>query len=691
MESLERALSNCETRFALAKSTGDVWEANFMAGKLALSGQFKERLGYGPHEVEDTAESWAALLHPEDRPSVCRAWIDHLARRGPYDVEYRSRTKSGEYRWFRSRGQATWDESGRATFMAGVVHDITSHREAEERVQKIFHLSPTATSVSSLEDGRLLDVNDAFCSLFGYTRDELIGRSMLELGLLVDLDARAALAHRFRSERRLRDYELQVRLRSGEFRNVLVNAEMMDFLGAPRGLVTINDITDRKRYEARIEYLANHDELTGLPNRALIRDRISQAIAQARRGGTQLAVMFLDLDRFKVINDGYGHPFGDALLKETAARLKALMREGDTVARLGGDEFLVLLPNLRRSADAYVVAQKILDSFDRAVALDGNEAHVNTSIGVALFPQDGHDVDALVTNADVAMYRSKDLGGGVYQFFNAEMSRESLRRVQMERHLRLALAGRELEIRYQPKVEIATGRITGCEALLAWNHPAIGAISPTQFIPIAEESGLIVPIGEWVLESACLQSRAWRDAGLGHVPVAVNLSARQFLRQDVVAWVLHTLESTGVAPSMLELELTESLIAEDPDKVAATIRELKTHGVRFSIDDFGTGYSSLSYLKRFPVDSLKIDQSFVRNVGSDPDDEAISLAVISLGHSLRLKVIAEGVENAAQLDFLQMHGCDEVQGFHFSRPLAPEAFARVLAAGKIVAGGSAGV
>ncbi len=672
-------MDTIDTRFTLAASTGDVWEVDFTRGTLTLAPQFKRRLGYEPHEVADTPQSWAALLHPEDHDAVCKAFVDHLKKRTPYDIAYRKRAKSGEYRWFNARGQAIWDDRGRATFMAGVVHDVTPHREAEERVQKLFHLSPTATSITRLEDGRLLDVNGAFCALFGYTRDELVGRTMFDLGLLVDHDARTAIAHRFRAERRLRNYELQVRLRSGDTRSVLVSAEMMEMMGEPRGLITMNDITDHKRYEERIEYLASHDELTGLPNRALIRDRISQAIAQARRAGAQLAVMFLDLDRFKVINDGYGHPMGDALLKETACRLSKLMREGDTVARLGGDEFLILLPNLRRSADAYVVAQKILDSFERPLRLEAQEAHVNTSIGVALYPQDGHDVDTLITNADLAMYRSKDLGGGVYQFFNAEMSRETVRRVQLETHLRVALAQRELELRYQPKVNIATGRITGCEALVAWNHPGIGHVPPAQFIPVAEESGLIVPIGDWVLRTACAQNRAWLDAGLGPITVAVNLSARQFVGQEVVEWVMDALATTGLPPSMLELELTESLIAEDPDKVAATIRQLKAQGVRFAIDDFGTGYSSLSYLKRFPVDSLKIDQSFVKNVGTEPDDEAISLAVISLARSLRLKVVAEGVERAAQLDFLRMHGCDEIQGYLVSRPLAPEDFAKVLA------------
>ena len=436
---------------------------------------------------------------------------------------------------------------------------------------------------------------------------------------------------------------------------------------------------DRERYEARIEYLATHDDLTGLPNRTLIRDRISQGIARARREGTQLAVMFLDLDRFKVVNDAYGHPTGDALLRAAARRLTKLVREGDTVARLGGDEFVVLLPDLRRSADAYVVAQKILDAFEQGLPAAGHDVHVNTSIGVALFPQDGIDVDGLITSADVAMYRSKELGGAMYQFFNSEMSRETLRRVELETQLRRALPQKELAVRYQPKVDIRGGHITGCEALLSWNHPS-GAVPPSQFIPVAEESGLIVPIGDWVLRTACAQNKAWQDAGLKAVPIAVNVSARQFLRQDVVAWVMNTLAATQLPPELLELELTESVIAEDPDKVAAAMRELRHHGVKFSIDDFGTGYSNLSYLKRFPVDSLKIDHSFVKNVGTAADDEAISLAVISLAHTLRLKVIAEGVETTEQRDFLHRHGCDEMQGYLFSRPLATRDFGAMLGA-----------
>ena len=675
------------TLLKLAASTGGLWQANFVTGKLLHADTFRKHLGYEDHEVGDTVDAWMRVVHADDQEHLCRAWQGHLKRGTPYDVSFRARTKTGDYRWFHSRGQAVWDETGRAIAMAGVIHDITGKREAEaraeegqQRFEKVFHLSPVPTSLTVLADARILDVNEAFHSYFGYAREELLGRTTVEVGIHVDSAAREVVVRRLLAEGKLRDAELPVRIASGEVRNVLVSADVVDFMGDTCALVTFRDITDRRRYEARIEYLATHDELTGLPNRTLIRDRVANGLARARREGTQLAVMFLDLDRFKVVNDGYGHPFGDSLLRAVARRLTDLVREGDTVARLGGDEFLLLLPDLRRSADAYVIAQKIVDAFERGINVGGRDIHVNTSVGVALFPQDGQDVDTLITNADVAMYRAKEMGGALYQFFNSEMSRETARRVQLETHLRTALSRGEFQMRYQPKVDIRTGRITGCEALLGWNHPD-GAIPPSQFIPVAEESGLIVPIGDWVLRTACAQANAWGHAGLGSVAVAVNVSARQFLRQDVVSWVLETLDATQLSPDRLELELTESVIAEDPEKVAATMRVLREHGVRFSIDDFGTGYSSLSYLKRFPVDSLKIDQSFVKNVGTAADDEAISLAVISLAHSLRLTVIAEGVETGQQRDFLRRHGCDEGQGYLYSRPLPAREFAEFIAAG----------
>jgi diguanylate cyclase (GGDEF)-like protein/PAS domain S-box-containing protein len=455
--------------------------------------------------------------------------------------------------------------------------------------------------------------------------------------------------------------------------------------GEQQYTVILRDITARKRFESRIEYLATHDGLTDLPNRNLIRDRIAQAIGHARRAGIHLALMFVDLDRFKVVNDGFGHPFGDLLLKAAGERFQAALREDDTVARLGGDEFLILLTDLQHTDDVYIVAQKILDALERPFAIEGREVHVSASIGVSLYPQDGEDFDTLLGHADVAMYRAKDLGRGTYQFFTQAMSAGLKQRVEREGQLRHALERGELQLAFQPKVDLASGAISGAEVLLHWRHPELGIVTPANFIPLAEETGLIVPIGEWVLRSACAQAKAWTDAGLPPVAMAVNLSARQFLHQDIVALVETVLEQTGLPPGLLELELTETLIARDVEKVATTIERLHSAGVRFSIDDFGTGYSNLAQLKRFRVDRLKIDQTFVRNLHTSRNDAAIALAIISLARALDLKVIAEGVETAEQCAFLRKHGCDEIQGYYFSRPVPAEAFAEMLRSGKRLA------
>ena len=459
--------------------------------------------------------------------------------------------------------------------------------------------------------------------------------------------------------------------------------------GAPQYTVILRDITARKLFESRIEYLATHDGLTDLPNRNLIRDRIAQAIGHARRAGTHLALMFIDLDRFKVVNDGFGHPFGDLLLKAAGERFRTALRDDDTVARLGGDEFLILLTDLHRIDDVYIAAQKILDALQRPFALEGREVHVSASIGVSLYPQDGESFDALLGHADVAMYRAKDLGRGTYQFFTPAMSAGLKQRVELESQLRHALERDELHLAFQPKVDLASGAITGAEVLLHWSHPGLGIVPPASFIPLAEETGLIVPIGEWVLRTACAQAKAWIDAGLPPVAIAVNVSARQFLHHDIVALVETVLEKSGLPPGLLELELTETLIARDVEKVAATIERLHSAGVRFSIDDFGTGYSNLSQLKRFRVDRLKIDQSFVRNLHTSRNDAAIALAIISLARALDLKVIAEGVETAEQCAFLRKHGCDEIQGYYFGRPVPAEGFAEMLRAGKRLARPSA--
>jgi diguanylate cyclase (GGDEF)-like protein/PAS domain S-box-containing protein len=537
-------------------------------------------------------------------------------------------------------------------------------------------------------DQKLMRSNRAFATMLGYTDAELRGRRVADV---LHPDDRAERLRLYQSLAANEIDHFQVDLRylrkDGTLMWGRLTASQVPREGeTPQlNIGMIEDITERKRAEAHIEYLATHDALTGLPNHNLIHDRLTQAMAHVRRTGRLLAILYLDLDRFKVINDGFGHPVGDAVIRAVGERLKAVVRDGDTVARQSGDEFLVLLNDLRKLADIDAVAQKTLRAFAKPLSLQEREVHVTASIGISAYPQDGQTADALIENADAAMYRAKKLGGNNYQFFTREMSDETKLRVDLETQLRLAITRDQLHLAYQPKVEVASGRIIGCEALLRWTHPEFGAISPAQFIPIAEESGQIVPIGDWVLRTAVAQNKAWLDAGLPPIVVSVNISARQFQQQDVAAWVLGALRDMGMAPERLELELTESLIAQDVEQAIHAINQLKSAGVKLSIDDFGTGYSNLGNLKRFRVDTLKIDQSFVRDILTDADDASIALAVISLAHSLRMRVLAEGVETAEQYEFLRLNGCDEIQGYYFSKAVPAGELAAMLGARKRLA------
>ncbi|MFT3758128.1 putative bifunctional diguanylate cyclase/phosphodiesterase [Thauera sp.] len=557
--------------------------------------------------------------------------------------------------------------------------DAAENRRQQNRLEhmKTLILENSLDLICTLDtQGRFLEVSAAAQAMLDYEPAELMGS---HIERLIHPDALRPFQHEFQAVlqgQRMRDFECSFVHKSGW----VVFLTWSAVLSRDHGVIVCvgRDVTERKQAEQRIRYLATHDGLTGLPNRNLVQDRIQQVIAHVRRSGRLLALLFLDLDRFKVINDCYGHPFGDAVLKAAARRLASLVREGDTVARQGGDEFLILLTDLRQTADAHEVARKIVQALKTPLVVQGREVHLTGSIGAAVFPQDGESADALIGNADVAMYRAKSLGRNTCQFFTREMSMETQRRVNLETRLHDALALGQFQLAYQPKVDLRTGRITGCEALLRWHHPELGMVPPGQFIPIAEDSGLIVPIGDWVLRTACAQAKAWCEAGLPPVTVAVNISARQFLQQDVVDWVTGTLHSTGLPPELLELELTESLIAQDVEKVIATFGRLRDAGVKLSIDDFGTGYSNLGYLKRFPADTLKIDQSFVRDMLTDPEDATIVLAVISLAHNLGFKVIAEGVETEAQRDFLSRNRCDEIQGYYFSKPVSAAAFEDLL-------------
>ena len=428
----------------------------------------------------------------------------------------------------------------------------------------------------------------------------------------------------------------------------------------------------------RVEYLAYHDALTGLPNRTMFSKLLSQSISEARRYDRQLAVSFLDLDRFKRINDTLGHEAGDQLLQEVATRLEECVRDSDTVARLGGDEFVVLLPELADGKYAATVAQKILTAVAKPFTLIGQEFRVTTSIGISVYPQDGLDEQTLTKNADIAMYQAKTEGKNNFQFYSEKLNANSLERLTLESSLRLALERKEFRIHYQAKRDIASGHVTGMEALLRWEHHDLGTVAPMRFIPIAEETGLIVPIGKWVLKAACAQNVAWQNQGLPHLVVAVNLTARQFRDEQLLSDLTSILAATGMDPHLLELEIAESLLTHDVENTLKTLTALKGIGIRIAIDDFGTGYTSLATLQRFPLDTIKIDRSFIRTVASANADTGLTDAIMAMGNSLSLTVVVQGVETREQVEFLRTHACDELQGFYFKKPLPAEEFAKLL-------------
>jgi diguanylate cyclase (GGDEF)-like protein len=443
-------------------------------------------------------------------------------------------------------------------------------------------------------------------------------------------------------------------------------------------LAMATDITQRKAAEKQVEFLAYHDALTGLPNRLLLQDRFSQAMAQADRTQTQVALLFLDLDNFKTINDSLGHAVGDAFLKEIATRLSACLRESDTICRQGGDEFLMVLGNQDSANASTPVLNTLLARVSALFLVDGHELASSASIGVAMYPDDGQDFETLLQKADTAMYQAKEAGRNNYRFFDEQMNVQALDHLFLKNGLRKAIERSEFVLHYQPQIELATGQVTGVEALVRWNHPERGLLTPGRFIALAEETGLIVPLGEWVIHEALRQGVAWRKAGLPPLMMAVNLSPVQFKRGDLVQVVTRALHNTGFDPHYLELEMTETVLLHDTEKVLADVKRLKMMGMKLSIDDFGTGYSSLSYLKRFDVDKLKIDQSFVRDLASDPDDATIVRAIIQMAHSLGLKTVAEGVENAVIQDLLRSFNCDGVQGHHVARAMDAQAFVSYL-------------
>ena len=576
------------------------------------------------------------------------------------------------------------DFGGNSLFI-GLMRDVSERKKSEKDLNlasTIFENLGEATVVTDAAN-KIVSVNPAFTRITGYSPDEVIGRdpSIMSSGRHDKEFYRAMWTSIIETGHW--QGEIWDRRKNGEIypKWLSISTIKDKHSGKVRDYIAIfSDITERKEAEKRIQFMAHYDALTGLPNRALLYDRLSQNLSHSQRNDKRVAVLFLDLDRFKTINDSLGHTVGDLLLQSVAERLKECLRAGDTVARLGGDEFVVILPDLEDTNYAGLVAGKILKCVAEPHVIKNNDLSTTASVGISVYPQDGGDRETLIKNADVAMYKSKEAGRNNYLFFQGEMNARAVERLSMENSLRRALERDEFALYFQAQVDAAAGRIIGAEALIRWLHPAMGLVMPGKFIPIAEESGMIVAIGEWVLRAACMKNRAWQEAGLPPVPVAVNLSALQFRQKELVQVVANTLRETGLEPRYLELELTESGIVQNAEAAINTLKELKSMGVLLSIDDFGTGYSNLGYLKRFPIDKLKIDQSFVRDLATDPDDAAIVRAIISLAKSLQLRAIAEGVETKEQLDFLSDHGCDEIQGYYFSKPVPEEEF-RVLLGG----------
>lgn len=675
---LSLLLDNLEGMVYRCRADAD-WTMEFVSeGCFRLTGYQADEL------VLNGRVSYESITHPDDRAYV-RQCIQHALGQGSrFDVEYRMVRADGRIAWVWERGSKILASDGSSHSIEGFITDITERRmvaealrEAERRYRSIFEHATEGIFQTS-RDGHYLHANPALARIYGYdTPEQLIGKLRnIQHDLYVDPARRQQFITLMQTQGKVVGFESQVYRNDGRIIWIAENARAVHGTDGQIQFYegTVTDITERKEYESVLRYQATHDVLTGLPNRTLLLDRLEQALHVAGRDGRMVALAFIDLDQFKLINDTLGHLAGDALLTEVAARLRRSVREADTIARLGGDEFVLVCAQMHNEEEIARSMQRILATVSQPWAANGASFSIGCSIGISLYPRDGHDAETLLKHADSAMYKAKEAGRNNYQFFTPELNRRAAERLELESSLRGALERGEFLLHYQPRITLQSGEIVGLEALIRWRVPGRGLVSPARFIPVAEETGLILPIGEWVLRTACAQAVAWQRQGWRPVKVSVNISPRQFRQEGLADLVSRVLTDTGLAPRWLELELTESLVMHEPERFASMLHDLKALGVEIAVDDFGTGYSSLNHLKRFPVDWLKIDQSFVRDLTKDSDDASIVQAIISLGHDLGLGVVAEGVESRQQLDFLRDHGCDQVQGYYTGMPVPAEEF-----------------
>ncbi len=680
----ERHIRKSELQLARAQKIAHLgcWEWDVVTGRTHWSDELYRIFGLAPASVPASYKGLLERVHPDDREAVKRIVQDALNKRQSIISHYcRIVRPNGSIRTIHGQGEVLVNDSGKVTAVVGTSHDVTESRKMEEeRAQLAMIVESSHDAIFSISmDNVITSWNRGAEKIFGYTAAEIIGSQIFTLIPADRSDERSHIMQKILRDEQVRHFEtVRIRKDGSPIYVSITTSPLLDVDGKIIGnSVIARDVTERKRMEELIKHQAHHDTLTDLPNRQLFMDFLSLELAQTRRDESKLALLFLDLNGFKQVNDTLGHSCGDRLLQEVAQRLKACIRETDTVARLGGDEFTVLMPALGQTDDVGTVLRKILRVFETPFIIEGVAVDTTTSIGICMFPDDGESSDELMKKADIAMYDAKGSGRNSYQFYNAEINSRTIKRQKMESLLRQAVDREELELLFQPLVCSDTRGIIGAEALLRWRHPEQGLLAPDQFLAIAEDSGVIVPIGEWVIRHACDQARAWNEKGYP-LSVSVNISNRQFHQPNLVEKTARILAETGLAPHRLEYDVTEKTLMANVDYSLHSLQSLTEMGVTLAIDNFGCGSSSLHWIKKMHTNRVKIDKSFVQNMLSEADDLAVVKAVIAMSHNMKMKVVANGVETEEQLSVIKQSGCDQLQGYVISEPLYPDDFEQLV-------------
>ncbi|MDF2446809.1 MAG: diguanylate cyclase/phosphodiesterase with sensor(s) [Moraxellaceae bacterium] len=686
LSTLNDALRQSQERLSLAIDASGIglWDWHLPSDDIYHS-NFEQLLGYSSKELTGFMGHLKPLVHPDDYQLVKKAIVLHLRKRTPiYHVQYRMKHRRGHWIWVEDNGRVVaWNEEGRAIRMIGTRRDITKERELEQRLRlaaSVFHHAAEAVFILDREL-RYVSINPGFTQITGYTESETLGSRITDLRPHCPevhstyLQIAQALEKQGEWQGEFTEYR-----KNGEaFPEWLHLTAVRDENGDVTHYIGLfNDMTARREAEERLRYLSNYDKLTGFANRNLFRDRLHAAISRARDGNHQVALLYIDLDRFRQINDTLGHEVGDELLKKAGKRISSVDASIDTISRIGGDEFTIILDNYQDRAELEHFCERIIAELRRPFRIGEHELLLGASIGISIFPENGRELQILLNHADIAMHQAKRLGGNTTKFYTADLRVASIEQLNLETSLRKAIFRDEFVVHYQPKMDLRTNRIVGVEALVRWAHPSLGLLYPGDFIPLAEETGLVSAIGELVLDKACRQAQQWKEMGLGDIRTSVNIPAHQVRKGNLAQVIKRVLDNSGLDPTLLELELTESSLMEESESVLTMLNELRGRGIVISLDDFGTGYSSLSYLKRFPIDVLKIDQAFIRDIGTNPGDEAITRAIIAMAHSMKMEVVAEGVETEKHLDFLRKEGCDYIQGYLLSRPIPDQELSQLL-------------